>query len=99
MSSIGEIIRKLRKEKRLSLKIVAAYLNTDDSVLSKIERGKRRANRVQVLKLAELFNVDAEELLVAWLSDEVLHVVANENIALKALKVAEEKYRMAEKLQ
>jgi hypothetical protein len=43
--------------------------------------------------------VDEEELLVMWLSDKVVYEVADENVALKALKVAEEKvkYQIADK--
>ncbi|MDR0682300.1 MAG: helix-turn-helix transcriptional regulator [Dysgonamonadaceae bacterium] len=99
MSSIGGIIKKMREEKKLPLRIIAAYLNIDQAILSKIERGQRRANREQIVKLAEFFKVDEEELLVMWLSDKVVYEVADENVALKALKVAEEKvkYQMADK--
>ncbi|MDR2407131.1 MAG: helix-turn-helix transcriptional regulator [Bacteroidales bacterium] len=99
MSSIGGIIKKMREEEKLPLRIVAAYLNIDQAILSKIERGQRRANREQIVKLAEFFKVDEEELLVMWLSDKVVYEVADENVALKALKVAEEKvkYQIADK--
>jgi transcriptional regulator with XRE-family HTH domain len=93
MNSIGGIIKKMREEKKLPLRIVAAYLNMDQAILSKIERGQRRANREQIVKLAEFFGVDEEELLVMWLSDKVVYEVADENVALKALKVAEEKVK------
>ena len=93
MNSIGEKIRELRESRALPLRIVAAYLDIDQAILSKIERGHRRANREQIVKLAAFFSVDEEELLVAWLSEKVLYEVADENVALQVLKIAEERIR------
>jgi predicted nucleotidyltransferase len=91
MNSLGEIIRKLRKEKSLPLRTVSAYLDIDQAILSKIERGHRYASREQVIKLAGFFKVKENQLLVSWLSDKLVYEVADEEVALKALRVAEEK--------
>jgi predicted nucleotidyltransferase len=91
MESLGATIRKLREDKDLPLRVVAAYLDIDQAILSKIERGQRYANREQVVKLAEFFKVKESELLVAWLSDKVVYEVADEDVALEALHVAEER--------
>ena len=93
MDNLGETIRKLREEKELPLRTVAAFLDIDQAILSKIERGQRNATREQVVKLAEYFKVKEENLLVAWLSDRLVYEVADEQIALKALQVAEEKIK------
>jgi hypothetical protein len=58
-------------------------------MFSKIERGERRAKREQVLKLAGLLQVDANELLIVWLADQVYDIVKDEETAVGALKVAE----------
>ncbi len=91
MESLGEAIKKLRKEKELPLRTVAAYLDIDQAILSKIERGQRNANREQVIKLAKFFEIKESDLLVSWLSDKLVYEVADEDVALKALQVAEEK--------
>jgi predicted nucleotidyltransferase len=91
MDTLGETIRRLRKERKLPLRTVATFLDIDQAILSKIERGQRRAVREQVVKLAAYFNMEEEDLLIAWLSDKLVREVANEEIALKALQVAEEK--------
>jgi predicted nucleotidyltransferase len=91
MESLGETIRKLRVEKGLPLRTVAAYLDIDQAILSKIERGQRNANREQVVKLADFFKVNENDLLVSWLSDKLVYELADEDVALKALQVAEEK--------
>jgi transcriptional regulator with XRE-family HTH domain len=89
MESLGDIIRQKREEKELPLRIVAGFLDTDQAILSKIERGQRKASREQVIKLAEYFNLEPEKLLIAWLSDKILYELADEEFAGKALKAAE----------
>ena len=87
----GDAIRKQREEKELPLRKVAAYLDIDQAILSKIERGKRKATRELVLKLAAFFQVDEDDLLVAWLSDKLVYELEDEALAMKALIAAEEK--------
>jgi HTH-type transcriptional regulator, competence development regulator len=93
MDSLGENLRKLRDAKNLPLRTVAAYLEIDQAILSKIERGQRRASRAQVVKLAEYFKVKQDELIIAWLSDKVVDDVEDEKYALQAIQVAEEKIK------
>lgn len=93
MDNLGEQIRKLRENKGLPLRTVAAFLDLDQAILSKIERGQRKPTRNQVVKLAEYFKVKENDLLIAWLSDKLVYEVADEPIALKALQVAEEKVK------
>jgi transcriptional regulator with XRE-family HTH domain len=91
MESLGDTIRKLREDKQLPLRTVAAFLDIDQAILSKIERGQRKPTREQVVKLAGYFKVKENDLLVAWLSDKLVYEVEDEEMALKALQVAEEK--------
>lgn len=91
MNSFGKKIRELREEKSLPLRSVAGYLDIDQAVLSKIERSQRKASRVQVKKLAKFFKVAERDLMVAWLSDKLVHELEDESTALLALQVAEEK--------
>ncbi len=93
MESLGDTIRKLREEKELPLRTVAAFLDIDQAILSKIERGQRKPSREQVVKLAAYFKVKENDLLVAWLSDKLVYEVEDEDMALKALQVAEERVK------
>ncbi len=88
---MGDAIRKLRVEKNLPLRTVAAYLDIDQAILSKIERGQRKASRKQVTKLAEYFKVKERELILAWLSDKLVSAMEEEDMALEAMQVAEGK--------
>lgn len=93
MDNFGDSIRKLREDKELPLRTVAAYLDIDQAILSKIERGQRKPSREQVVKLAEYYKVKENDLLIAWLSDKLVYEVEDEDVALKALQVAEEKVK------
>ena len=91
MESFGEIIRKSRLKQKLPLRTVAAYLDIDQAILSKIERGLRRASKEIVVRLAEYYKTDKDRLLVAWLSDQLVYQLEGEENAMKALQVAEDK--------
>lgn len=93
MDSLGDTIRKLREDKELPLRTVAAFLDIDQAILSKIERGQRKPTREQVVKLAAYFKVKENDLLVAWLSDKLVYEVEDEDMALRALQVAEERVK------
>ncbi len=91
MSSLGDTIRHLREERHLPLRIVAASLDIDQAILSKYERGQRKPSRQQVVQLATYFNVKENDLLVQWLSDKLVYELEDEDMALKALQMAEQK--------
>jgi len=91
MESIGELLRRLRKEKGEPLRTVAAYLDIDQAVLSKIETGHRKATKEQVEKLAKYFGTDKKEMLVSYLSDRIIYEIEGEEYGEDALKVAENK--------
>ena len=93
MDSFGDTVRKLREERELPLRTVAAFLDIDQAILSKMERGHRKPTREQVVKLAGYFKIKENDLLVAWLSDKVVYELEDEEVALKAMQVAEEKIK------
>jgi len=93
MNSIGEIIRNLRIDKQLPLRTVAAYLDIDQAILSRIERGERKATREHIVKLAQYFNIPEKDLLITWLADKVVYEIADESVAFDALKVAEKRVK------
>ena len=63
-------IRSLRDKQGILQRQVAAYLEIDTLMFSKIERGDRRAKRSQVIQMATYFKVDEKEMLTLWLADK-----------------------------
>lgn len=91
MQTTGEIIRAQREKRGLLLRQLAAHLEMDSAILSKIERGERRATKEQIIKLSEILQLDKEDLLIQYLGEKIAYEVADEKIAYQALKVAEKK--------
>lgn len=71
-------IRKLREEKELRQRQLAALLEIDTPMYSKIERGERPAKREQVILIANFLEVSEEELLSFWLADQILNILKDD---------------------
>lgn len=93
METIGERIRYLRKRQGLLIREVAAKLDMDTALFSRIERGERIPSKEQVLKLAKFFKANKDEFLILYLSDKVVSEVKKEGLAPEVLKAAEEKVK------
>ncbi len=89
--TIGEKLRQLREQNNLPLRKVAALLDIDVAILSKMERGERKITKEVVLNLANIYDYNADELLVSFLSDKILYEIQDEDLGIEALKVAEER--------
>lgn len=96
-SQFGERIRELRKRQNLLLRQVAAALEIDTALLSKIERGVRPVKKEQITNLAKLLKVDIQELQTLWLADQIYDVVKDEKMANEAMQVAEQKINLKKK--
>ena len=91
--TIGGKLRQLREKNELPLRKVAAMLDIDVAILSKMERGERKISKDIVLKLADIYNYNADELIILFLSDKILYEIKGEDLGEKALKVAEERVK------
>ncbi|HET8574166.1 MAG TPA: helix-turn-helix transcriptional regulator [Edaphocola sp.] len=94
LNTLGQILRERREAQGLLLRQVAAALEMDTALLSKFERDERKPNKEQVLAFAKYYNANADELLLAWLSDKIAGEVQNEDLAKEALKAAEKKIEL-----
>ena len=101
MKTTGEIIREQRERKGLLLRQVAAQLDIDTAILSKVERGERKATRDQISKIADILDLNKDSILVQYLSEKILYELQDEDLGMKALKVAEKtiKYGVNKKLK
>ncbi len=92
--STGQLIRKLRLERNLPLRKIAAQLDMDTSFLSKIERSNRRPSKDHIIKLAQIFEVDRDYLMIPYLSELVYFEVSTEDCAAKALEIATQRINL-----
>ena len=85
----GNKIRFLRDKQGILQRQVAAYLEIDTPMFSKIERGERRAKRSQVIQMATYYKVDEKEMLTLWLADKVFDALEGEDeLKLTAIEIA-----------
>ena len=88
----GNKIKELRDKHEVLQRQLAAYLEIDTPMFSKIARGDRRAKRSQVILLARYFHVDEKDMLTLWLADKVLDALeGEEELGLEAINVAKSK--------
>ncbi|HRB50457.1 MAG: helix-turn-helix domain-containing protein [Bacteroidota bacterium] len=91
--TLGEKLRQIREQNELPLRKVAALLDIDVAILSKMERGERKLSKEVVLKLADIYKCNPEELLVLFLSEKIMYEIQDEDLGEKALKVAEKRVK------
>lgn len=91
MKQVGEIIRNKREEKGWLLRHLASELDIDQALLSKIERGERKATKEQINKFADVLGIEKEELMLQYLSENIAYDIVEEKNALDVLHVAEDK--------
>jgi transcriptional regulator with XRE-family HTH domain len=66
---------------------VAAHLEIDTALLSKIEKGVRNLKKEHIPKLAEVLNADQEELLTLYLADQLDEIIKDEPLGKKAMNI------------
>ncbi len=75
----GKKIKELREGHGMVQRKLAAALDIDTPMYSKIERRERKAKRGHIPIMAKLLEIDEKELLTIWLADKVLDVVEGED--------------------
>lgn len=83
------LLKNARETKGLKVREVSEKLQIDQALISKFESGQRNPTRKQVVQLAELLDINPEEILILWLKEKILREMDGEELALKALKAAE----------
>ena len=91
VATLGEQVRTLREEAKLSLREVAEKIGIDTSLLGKIERSERQATKDQIKQVAKYFKLDEKDLLKEYLSDQIAYRILEEEADLDTLRVAERK--------
>lgn len=93
MSKFAELIQMARADRKLKLVEAAAVLHIDKALLSKLEKGIRKATRKQVDELIRFYKLDEKTAISFWLSDKIMYELAGESFAMDALLVTEEQVK------
>lgn len=85
---IGEKIRTLRETNNMLIRELAAQLEMDTAMLSKMERGERPFKKEDIMLLAKIFKQAEKDLLTLWLADRIIKNIAGEDYSTESLQLA-----------
>src|SRR5260221_4239423 len=91
MKSFGETIRTLRKQQGEPLRVVAAAIEIDSTLLSKIERGDRLPTEIQIRRFAAYYQIPVEELAALVIADKILAEHGSHQVTLQAINLVRER--------
>ncbi len=94
MNTIGSTLKAIREEKKLLLQDVANKTSINKTLLSRIETDNRMPTRNQVNLLCKYYKSQKNEIIIQWLSDKIVYEMQDEDLALTAMQVAEEKIKL-----
>lgn len=97
IESFGVYIRRLREEKKLPLRKVAAHLDIDTSTLSKVEKGDRPISISYLKPLSSILEVNLKDLQVKFVSDAINKEYGQLEYLVDGLKEAESQYLKSKK--
>ena len=72
--TFGELVKRIRVAKGLALREVAAGVEIDQSLLSKIERNKFVAPQRIIYPLAQLLEIGYRDLQIKYLSEKLYRI-------------------------
>lgn len=94
MPSFGETIRALRLQKNVPLRVVAAAVEIDSTLLSRFELGERFPTDQQIKRFADYFQLPLQELAAQVIADRIITVYGAEPVTARAAEMVKE--RLAE---
>ncbi|AMS26364.1 MAG: helix-turn-helix domain-containing protein [Chitinophagales bacterium] len=86
MNLFGEYLRNRREQLGLPLRKVAAELDIDTSILSKIERNERVATKEMLPTLAKTLEVQEKEIQIEFIQSTILSELGDLEFLTDGLK-------------
>jgi transcriptional regulator with XRE-family HTH domain len=87
--SFGDYIRKKRNIKKIPLRKVAAFLDIDTSILSKVERGERPISIDYLNPLSRILELELKEIQVKFIVEKIYNELGLLEFLKDGLKEAE----------
>lgn len=93
MNTVGNKIRERRKSKGLLLRQLAAILDMDVAILSKIERGERTPTKQQLQKIANALTINETELANTLLAEIIISELSSNENPIEILKIVQKELK------
>lgn len=71
MNKLGPTIRHARENNNMLLRHLAAEVDIDNAILSKIERGERKPKKELIKKISKALSIEEEELITGSMLNSV----------------------------
>lgn len=97
MNQVGAMIRAQRLKLGLLQQDVAAKLDMDAPMLSKIEKGLRQIKREQLFQLSAILKLNEADLQTLWIADQIFSVIKDEKHANEAIQLVDKKINRTSK--
>ncbi len=91
--TFGSYIKDLRMANGLTLTQLAAKLDLDSANLSKIENGKRDFDEKRLSLLANVFEIDFDEIKTKYFGELIALKLYENNCSEEVLMIAEERVK------
>ena len=93
MNKVGNTIREKRKAKNLLLRHLAAMLDIDVAIISKIERGERTASKEHLMKISKVLEIEPDLLLGYQIVENIILELENSNNSEEILKIVKKELK------
>jgi transcriptional regulator with XRE-family HTH domain len=93
MSNLGQLIRDKRKQNNLLLRELAAIVEIDTAILSKIERGERLPTDEQIEKFSKALNLEFKKLIENQVVDKIIITLDKVENPLEIIEIIRKKIK------
>ena len=91
MITFAETIRALRQQKNVPLRVVAAEVEIDSTLLSRFELGERFPTPEQLARFADYFQLPLEELSAQVIADRIIATYGSDEVTARAAVIVKER--------
>uniref|UniRef100_A0A831UB08 XRE family transcriptional regulator n=1 Tax=Geobacter metallireducens TaxID=28232 RepID=A0A831UB08_GEOME len=91
MPTFAETIRTLRQQQNVPLRVVAAAVEIDSTLLSRLELGERFPTDEQIKRFADYFQLSLEELTAQVIADRIIAAYGAEEATARAADLVKER--------
>lgn len=91
---IGKYLKSTRHNLSLNLFEVENATDINQSIISRIENGKRTPTKEQLLKIGNLYNCNSEDLIANWISEKVANEIVESNLDEEVLEFIKAKVKI-----
>lgn len=90
---LGNLLRRLREEKCLKIREVAAPLDMDSSLYGRYERGERHIPNDHLQKIAQYFELDEDDIKKCAAADRIVDQIVELGSKNEIMELIEKKLR------